>query len=397
MGVPPAPSRLSASPSSSRRCRSGSISASVNRWSTCSVSASSRPGWPTWWGSTSTTAAGVYYTSLLINVGCHTDAHEQAKWFGDDIDLKADKYLYEPRTFREVVAALRRFGSGHPPLQRVQLGAEFALHGRQDLEGMIVRHASLAGRVGRGARPLRGDLRRAPRRVRAVGRQGLAGGAQWRRRPDRVEDRRDLRVRRGHEPSAWSRARPARSCVDGRAPSSTPPWPSCSPPVRTTSSADLDGLGTWGAVIDAEPALRVVLTEDQLDAALMAIANFVDLKSPFTLGHSSAVADLAAGAATGLGVEPEEVKILWRAGLVHGLGRLGVSNQIWDRARALGTRRLGTGSSPALPHRSDAEAVRRAGPARRTGGAAPRAPRRLRVSGGTGRPGDRPDRPHPRA
>src|SRR6266511_1782109 len=31
--------------------------------------------------------ATVYYTALLINVGCHTDAHEQAKWFGDDIAL----------------------------------------------------------------------------------------------------------------------------------------------------------------------------------------------------------------------------------------------------------------------------------------------------------------------
>ena len=27
----------------------------------------------------------VYYTALLVNVGCHSDAHEQAKWFGDDI------------------------------------------------------------------------------------------------------------------------------------------------------------------------------------------------------------------------------------------------------------------------------------------------------------------------
>ena len=34
----------------------------------------------------------VYYTALLINVGCHTDAYEQAKWFGDDIALKATKY-----------------------------------------------------------------------------------------------------------------------------------------------------------------------------------------------------------------------------------------------------------------------------------------------------------------
>src|SRR3954447_6589654 len=41
--------------------------------------------------------ASVYYTALLINVGCHTDAHEQAKWFGDDIDLKSAKYDYEPK------------------------------------------------------------------------------------------------------------------------------------------------------------------------------------------------------------------------------------------------------------------------------------------------------------
>src|SRR3954451_6316879 len=36
----------------------------------------------------------VYYTALLVNVGCHTDAPEQAKWFGDDIALKGDKYIY---------------------------------------------------------------------------------------------------------------------------------------------------------------------------------------------------------------------------------------------------------------------------------------------------------------
>ena len=34
----------------------------------------------------------VYYTALLVNVGCHSDAYEQAKWFGDDIALKSGKY-----------------------------------------------------------------------------------------------------------------------------------------------------------------------------------------------------------------------------------------------------------------------------------------------------------------
>jgi hypothetical protein len=39
--------------------------------------------------------ADVYYTALLVGVGCHTDAHEQAKWFGDDIALKSGKYDHE--------------------------------------------------------------------------------------------------------------------------------------------------------------------------------------------------------------------------------------------------------------------------------------------------------------
>src|SRR3954468_22331089 len=38
--------------------------------------------------------ASVYYTALLINVGCHSDAYEQAKWFGDDFALKSTKYDY---------------------------------------------------------------------------------------------------------------------------------------------------------------------------------------------------------------------------------------------------------------------------------------------------------------
>src|ERR671930_140915 len=49
----------------------------------------------------------VYYTALLVNVGCHTDAHEQAKWFGDDIALKSDKYDHDLRSLRAAVAGLR--------------------------------------------------------------------------------------------------------------------------------------------------------------------------------------------------------------------------------------------------------------------------------------------------
>jgi HD-GYP domain-containing protein (c-di-GMP phosphodiesterase class II) len=98
----------------------------------------------------------------------------------------------------------------------------------------------------------------------------------------------------------------------------------------------LDTVGVWDAVIDAEPALAVVLTGEPFDAALQAIANFVDLKSPYFLGHGRAVSELAAEAGARLGLAEADVRLLRRAGLVHGLGRLGVSNAILDKRGPLG-------------------------------------------------------------
>src|SRR4249919_3870078 len=33
-----------------------------------------------------------YYLGLLMNVYCHADAAEQARWFGDDISFKGDGF-----------------------------------------------------------------------------------------------------------------------------------------------------------------------------------------------------------------------------------------------------------------------------------------------------------------
>jgi response regulator RpfG family c-di-GMP phosphodiesterase/DNA-binding CsgD family transcriptional regulator len=95
--------------------------------------------------------------------------------------------------------------------------------------------------------------------------------------------------------------------------------------------AGLDETHAWEAVIEAEPALSVTLTGDRFDAALLAIADFVDLKSPYTLGHARAVSELASAAAAGLGMPEADVIALKRAGLVHDFGRLGVSNAILDK------------------------------------------------------------------
>ena len=90
-------------------------------------------------------------------------------------------------------------------------------------------------------------------------------------------------------------------------------------------------LTSWRAVIEAEPALEIVLSDAELESALEAIADFTDLKSPWTIGHSRGVADLADAAATLYGLSDADATLVRRAGLVHDLGRLGVSNAIWDK------------------------------------------------------------------
>ena len=58
------------------------------------------------------TRSAIYYSALLVNVGCHSDAHEQAYWFGDDIALKASKYDAEPFTAADML--------GHAPDARAR-------------------------------------------------------------------------------------------------------------------------------------------------------------------------------------------------------------------------------------------------------------------------------------
>lgn len=95
---------------------------------------------------------------------------------------------------------------------------------------------------------------------------------------------------------------------------------------------------SWEAVLALEPGVRLYLSEEQFDTACQAIADFADLKSPYTLGHSSAVAELAAGAARQCGLPEEDVVAIRRAGLLHDVGRVGISVTIWDKPGPLSER-----------------------------------------------------------
>jgi HD-GYP domain-containing protein (c-di-GMP phosphodiesterase class II)/DNA-binding CsgD family transcriptional regulator len=94
----------------------------------------------------------------------------------------------------------------------------------------------------------------------------------------------------------------------------------------------------WDQVLALEPGDPVVLAEDALDAACEAMADFADLKSPWHLGHSRRVAELAASAARQLSFAPSEVARLRRAGWLHDIGRCGVSATVGARTGAMNDR-----------------------------------------------------------
>jgi HD-GYP domain-containing protein (c-di-GMP phosphodiesterase class II) len=93
----------------------------------------------------------------------------------------------------------------------------------------------------------------------------------------------------------------------------------------------VDGASNWDSVIDAEPGLARTVSGKELDTVLEATADLVDMKSPFTAGHSRGVGNLAAEAARVSALPTEDAVALRRAGYVHDLGRLGISNTIWDK------------------------------------------------------------------
>jgi HD-GYP domain-containing protein (c-di-GMP phosphodiesterase class II) len=277
----------------------------------------------------------VYYTALLVNVGCHTDAHEQAKWFGDDISFKSGKYDHEFRSVGGAMAALRQLGAGSHLVHRFRLGLEFAVSGHRDFDGMIAHHAAMARSLGEELE-LEEDvldaLAAAYETWDGRGWPGLRSGIDIpvASRLAQIAEFVEVAHRVGGVEAVEALA---------RARSGSQFDPELADLVASEGEmllAGLESVGAWDAVIDAEPALGVVLAGEKVDAALLAIANFVDLKSPYTLGHAAAVSELVASAGDALGLDTTEVERLRRAGLVHDLGRLGVSNAIWDKPGPLG-------------------------------------------------------------
>ena len=99
---------------------------------------------------------------------------------------------------------------------------------------------------------------------------------------------------------------------------------------------------TRETVLALEPQPVDYLDEAQCDAAYLAIADMIDMRMPFTQGHSRAVAELAEAAARHMGLPGWDVRNARWAGLVHDIGELCVPVATWIRKGPMSPREADT-------------------------------------------------------
>jgi len=272
-----------------------------------------------------------FYLGLLMNAYCHADAAEQAKWFGDDISFKGDGFeMLGMNTAQMIAFVLRRVGSHGNALDRAKRLASFPVVGAREVIGFLTTHSTLgrqfAARIGLdeaacvaiGQAYEQWDGKGQPHHLRG---ETICLPARLVQLASPVE----VFSRRYGVDSAVTIARKHRGTQ-------------FDPHVvdlfceRAPELLDgLDQVAAWDAVVAAEPRLARRVAGPDLDDVLEAMADLVDLKSPYLAGHSRGVANLAAEAARLSGLPDDEAVTLRRAGLIHDLGRLGVSNSIWDK------------------------------------------------------------------
>src|SRR5437763_3606364 len=286
-------------------------------------------------GASAKELADTYYVALLHASGCTSNGHEATLLHGDDIAHRAAFYLIDPTSPAEVLAFYRaHVGAGRPPEVRSALIEDAIANAGPRVRDAFATMCEIAQRFagwldlgsnieaaleyvfarwdGRGFPDARGDAIPLPMRLLHVARDislflSAAG-------PDEARAVIERRTGAAYEPRLAELA------------------------VRHLDEllAELDEARVWQQAIDIEPFPQVWIAGARVDAAFAAIAALTDLKSPWLREHSTRVSELAEAAAWRLGLPAASVTLLRHAALAHDLGRVGVSNAIWEKPGPLG-------------------------------------------------------------
>ena len=276
----------------------------------------------------------VYYLALLRHIGCNAETYTMANIFGDELTLRTDAATADlGRTSQAiglVARSIRKSYADASPLQIARLIAQGIMASpqvmKESFSGFCEVAQRLAARLGFDEGVIhalgqvfeRWDGRGTPAGLKGeqiVTSMRLVALAQDAITFHRLD---------GNEAAvAMVRERKGTMYDPGMA------EVFCQQASKLL--AGLDEEPSWESVLALEPGKRAYLSGEQFDTACQAIADFADIKSPYTLGHSSGVALLAAEAARRCGLPDADALTLRRAGLLHDVGRVSISAGIWGK------------------------------------------------------------------
>jgi HD-GYP domain-containing protein (c-di-GMP phosphodiesterase class II) len=279
----------------------------------------------------STTASQTYYACLLFYVGCTANADVAAEIFGADNSLTAyaapARFGSQPEMIAGFVRAIappdgallvraRQLARGLP---RVGLVFKQHITAFCEVAGMLTDRLGLPG-------PIAALFAHVAERWDGKGRPGLAEQDEIPLPVRIVHVARDAALQRmlgGDELAVRVIRERAGHAFD--------------PAIAALVADDADILAldpagsAWDETLAVEPRPRLTLAGEGIDRAMAAMGDFADLGSPYLVGHSSGVADLAATAAARLHLGPADVVSIRHAALVHDLGRVAVPARIWQK------------------------------------------------------------------
>jgi HD-GYP domain-containing protein (c-di-GMP phosphodiesterase class II) len=273
----------------------------------------------------------VFYTGLLHFAGCTADSEFDAQFFGDELAARPGMMAAFLGSRLELVGSAVRLAHWQdPPLARAMAITKSAFGGIGEFRRWAASHCEVARLLGaRMGLPeqVQTALRHLYERWDGKGLPGLLQGTQV-----------PLAVRLTHVAQdadmAWQRggAELARRVVAARSGGGLDPAAATAfLALGEQAYQGLDEPSIWEVALDLEPGPQPAISGERLDACLAGIADFADMKSTWTIGHSRRVADLAGAAGAAAGMPEPQVALLRRAGLVHDIGRVAVPYQVWSK------------------------------------------------------------------
>jgi HD-GYP domain-containing protein (c-di-GMP phosphodiesterase class II) len=271
----------------------------------------------------------VFYTGVLHFAGCTAESEIDAQFFGDEMSARPQMLSAMMGSRRELIMMATRVAyPGSPALTRAAQMAKSAFGGIAEFRKWAASHCDVARVLGARmgfSEQIQQALRHLYERWDGKGMPGDLRGTQI-PMPVRL-----MQVAQDAE-MMWRHGGPdmARSVLSSRAGSGLDPDAVAVFLALGDQVYDgLDAPSVWELALAAEPGPQPVVTEERLDSCLSAVADFADLKSLWTIGHSRDVAHLAARSAAAARLPGPEIILLRRSALVHDIGRVAVPVHIW--------------------------------------------------------------------